>query len=267
MRVIDLNADVGEADNPIWAAAEAQILKVVSSANIACGGHAGNEQTMRTTIQLAKANNVTIGAHPAYPDKENFGRHSLVLGEDISAKALKLSLTEQISRLAEIASDEGVFISYVKPHGALYNDAVRDSEKANLIADVIEELDKNLILLGGPQSEMTRAAKAAQLDFIAEGFIDRRYTDDGHLLSRTIEGAVLDTNEARVAQTLDLAFEKSVETHTGKRLKIEAQSLCLHGDSEGAVQTAIQARQALEHKGVIIKSFANTHFNRLSYVV
>lgn len=255
MRVIDLNADVGEASNEQWAKAETQILGAISSANIACGGHAGDDASMRRTVRAAKANGVTIGAHPAFPDRKNFGRHSLVLGEDISERALEQSLIDQIIRLAEIASEEDMQVSYVKPHGALYNDAMTDPKKADLILKVIKTLDPTLTLLGGPESEMMRSAKEENINFVTEGFIDRRYTDKGHLLSRAKAGAVLETDTARIEQALSLALQDSVKTDSGNTLTIRARSLCLHGDSHGAVSTARKAKKALENAHIIISPF------------
>lgn len=257
MKTIDLNADIGEADTPEWEAAEAAILSHISSANIACGGHAGDDASMRRTIQGAKAHGVTIGAHPAYPDRENFGHKSLVLGEDIEAETLSKSVMSQIVRLCEIASEEGAEVTYVKPHGQLYNDAVGDREKANLIAKVIADLDPNLILLGGPNSQMGEAAKAHGLQFVAEGFIDRRYSDDGHLVSRKEPGAVIKDQSDRLDQARRLATTGEVRTASGAWLDIQARSLCVHGDSAGAVETARQARVAIEEHGVIIKAFAS----------
>ena len=256
MRTIDLNADIGEADNPDWAWAEAQILSYVSSCNIACGGHAGDDASMRTTVRAAVANGVAIGAHPAYPDRENFGRRSLVLDEDIGEAELQRSLTAQIVRLAEIAAEEGAAVAYVKPHGQLYNDAVTDARKAELIARTIAAIDSALVLLGGPNSEMGRAAGRHGLRFVAEGFIDRRYSDAGHLVSRANPGAVLDTQEQRLEQARRLATTGEVDTVSGKRLNIEARSLCLHGDSAGAVETARLARAAVEAAGVTVRAFA-----------
>jgi len=255
-KVIDLNADIGEADNPDWAWAEAQIVTAVSSANIACGGHAGNMDTMRSTVLACKENGVTIGAHPAYPDRENFGRKSLVLGQDISRSELRRALTQQIVTLAEIAAELDMCITYVKPHGALYNDAVGDMEKAQIIARVIQDIDPSLILLGGPKSCMKTAAKDAGLVFVAEGFIDRRYTDDGHLQPRSHDGAVIQDTNARMSQAKSLAQSGEVETASGNRLNIQARSLCLHGDSAGAVDTAWQARRLIESLGIQIKPFA-----------
>lgn len=256
MKTIDLNADIGEADNPDWAAAEAAILSHISSANIACGGHAGDDASMRITVRGALANGVAIGAHPAYPDRENFGRRSLVLDQDISESELVRSLTAQIVRLVEIAADEGAAVTHVKPHGQLYNDAVGDARKANLIARTIAAIDPNLTLLGGPNSEMGKAARAHGLSFVAEGFIDRRYSDDGHLISRTQPGAVIKDQADRLDQACSLATSGEVQTATGGRLDIQARSLCVHGDSAGAVETARQARAAIEATGVVIKAFA-----------
>ena len=256
MKTIDLNADIGEADNPDWAKAEADILRHVSSCNIACGGHAGDDATMRATVRGAKANGVSIGAHPAYPDRENFGRRSLVLDEDIGEAELDRSLTAQIVRLVEIAAEEGAAVTYVKPHGQLYNDAVTDARKAALIARTIARIDSSLILLGGPNSEMGRAAEAHGLGFVAEGFIDRAYSDAGHLVSRSVPGAVIADQDARLAQARALATTGEVETVTGRTLDIGARSLCLHGDSAGAVETARLARESIEAAGVTIRAFA-----------
>jgi len=232
MKTIDLNADIGEADSPDWAASEAAIVKAISSANIACGGHAGDAASMRLTVRNAKAAGVTIGAHPAYPDRANFGRKSLTLGDDIEAKALSETL------------------------GALYNDSVFDAEKADLFAGVISKLGMGLTFLGGPNSQMGRAAKDHSLSFVAEGFIDRRYTDDGHLLSRKLDGAVIKDPEARLAQARALATTGEVQTASGKTLTLRTGSLCVHGDSAGAVETARQARAAIEAEGLTIQAFA-----------
>jgi len=256
MKSIDLNADIGEADNPDWEASEAAIVTAISSANIACGGHAGDAVSMRRTVQNAKVAGVTIGAHPAYPDRANFGRTSLVLGDDIEIGSLKETLRTQILELAEICDQENARLAYVKPHGALYNDSVFDTQKADLIANVISDLQMNLTFLGGPNSEMGRAAKDHNLSFIAEGFIDRRYTDDGHLLSRKLKGAVLSDQTERLNQARSLATTGKVVTSTGKILTLHTGSLCVHGDSQGAVETARLARAAIEAEGLTIKAFA-----------
>jgi len=256
MKTVDLNADIGEADTPDWAEAERNILRYISSANIACGGHAGDAQTMRSTVRAAIANDVIIGAHPAYPDRENFGRRSLVLGVDIETEPLKRSLTAQITALVDIAAQEGAAVAYVKPHGALYNDAVSNRALAALIVEVVAALDSGLSLMGGPNSEMQAAAQARNLGFIPEGFIDRRYTDAGHLQSRAIDGAVITDQAARMAQARALVTSGTVITASGSELRIAARSLCLHGDSAGAVETARLARGTIEAAGVTIAPFA-----------
>lgn len=257
MKSIDLNADIGEALTPDGQKAEAQILQYVSSANIACGGHAGDDDTMHRTVRAALHNNAVIGAHPGYPDPQNFGRKSMDLTDPILAKLLKQSLTEQIIRLAEIAASEGVEIRYVKPHGALYNDAVKSRVHADLISEVISGISSELIFMGGPNSEMGKAARKYGLQFVAEGFIDRRYTDDGHLQNRAIEGAVLNSQTERMEQARSLARVGEVKTATGKILNLDVRSLCLHGDSIGAVETARKARSEIEGVGCVIKAFAD----------
>lgn len=259
MRSIDLNADLGEADNAEWARNEAEMLRYITSANIACGGHAGTQKSMRRMIRGAKEHGVLIGAHPSYPDKAHFGRKSMTLGEDITADALKASLLEQITTLAEIAAEEDRFISYVKPHGALYNDAVNDIQTAELIADVIAAIDPCLIMMGGPNSEMQRAAEQSELAFVAEGFIDRRYTDKGHLQSRSIEGAVIKDQKARLMQAKKLITMHSVTTASGKELPVKVKTLCLHGDSAGAVETARLVRSEIEALGISVEAFTHVH--------
>ena len=256
MKSIDLNADLGEADNAEWARNEAEMLRYITSANIACGGHAGTETSMRRMVRGAKQHGVVIGAHPSFPDKAHFGRKSMALGSDITAEDLKASLMEQITQLAEIAAEEETFISYVKPHGALYNDAVGDAEKANLMAEVCAAIDPKLIFMGGPNSEMGKAAKRHKLKFIAEGFIDRRYTDEGHLQNRSIKGAVIESQKARLIQAKKIVTMQSVTTASGAELPLKVKTLCLHGDSGGAVETARLARREIEAAGVKIKAFA-----------
>ncbi|MEP6343095.1 MAG: 5-oxoprolinase subunit PxpA [Maricaulaceae bacterium] len=251
---IDLNADIGEADNQAWAESEAAILAHISSANIACGGHAGDQGIMTTTSHNAKTHNVIIGAHPSYPDRKNFGRLELKLGEDISAADLSESLYRQICTLLDITQGD---VKYVKPHGALYNQAVNTPALADLLGDVIIRINAPLSWLGGPKSQMTLAAQVRNIPFIAEGFIDRQYSDDGHLVSRKLDGAVITTNEARLKQALSLAKDQSVVSRSGAKLDITAGSLCLHGDSKGAVETARITRAALEADGLEIRAFCS----------
>ena len=250
---IDLNADIGEANTPEWAASERAILSYISSANIACGGHAGDMQSMDNTVKSARAHDISIGAHPSFPDRKNFGRLELTLGEDITAPDLAESLYTQICRLMDISKGE---VKYIKPHGALYNQAVRSDAFAALIGDVILRVDSDLYWLGGPRSKMTQAAHERGLTFIAEGFIDRQYDDHGHLVSRRLEGAIISSHADRITQAISLAKSGEVITRSGQSLSISAGSLCVHGDSAGAVETARTARLALEAEGLTIRAFA-----------
>lgn len=257
MRTIDLNADTGEADNAEWLAVETAVLAQITSANIACGGHAGDEASMTRTVKLGGEHNVNIGAHPAYPDRKNFGRQSLKLGADISRKALKQTLLAQITTLCEIAAAQNQSVNYVKAHGALYNDAVFDEEKAMLIAETVAALDSDLWLMGAPNSHLTKAAAKCGLQFIAEGFVDRRYTDAGHLQSRKEKGAVLASQSDREEQAVALLKNRPVTTAKGNPLEISVDTLCLHSDSVGADITAKRVRQTLVKNGAEIRSFIN----------
>ncbi len=257
MKVIDLNADLGESDNSEGLAREAAMMAFLSSASIACGGHAGDRASMTDMIKAALETDTVIGAHPAYPDRENFGRKSLKLGQDIEPNDLQSSLLSQIVTLMEIAAEHGAELKYVKPHGALYNDSVNHPALADLIATTIHQLDPNLIMVGAPGSAMRTAAEKAGLRFVAEGFLDRRYTDDGHLQNRRIDGAVLKTVDERLAQLDQILSFGSVTTAAGNTLKIDIQTLCLHGDSSGALETARQVRASVLAHDIQIRSFVH----------
>ena len=231
VQMIDLNADLGEGD-PY----DAELLTIVSSCSIACGGHAGDAETMRITVAAAIKNGVSIGAHPAYPDREGFGRRSGFMSGD----ALRESLQAQIEALASIAAEQGVAISHVKPHGALYNDAVNDRELANVIATAILATVPEANFVGLPNSELQKAAAASGLDFVGEGFIDRAYQDDGQLVPRSQPGAVHDSLELVLRQAISLVDK--------------VDTLCIHGDTPGAAGVAKAVRDALEQKGVQIRA-------------
>jgi UPF0271 protein len=231
VQMIDLNADLGEGD-----ACDAELLTIVSSCNIACGGHAGDAETMRITVAAAIKNGVSIGAHPSYPDREGFGRRSGFMTGD----ALRKSLQAQIEALASITAEQGVAISHVKPHGALYNDAVNDRELADVIATAILATVPEVAFVGLPNSELQNAAVASGLDFIGEGFIDRAYRDDGQLVPRSQSGAVHDSLELVLPQAISLVDK--------------VDTLCIHGDTPGAAGVAKAVRDALEQKGVQIRA-------------
>jgi len=231
MPAIDLNADLGEGDPH-----DAELLTIVSSCNIACGGHAGDDVSMRATIASAISNNVAIGAHPSYPDRDGFGRRSNFLVGD----ELRASLLAQINILASIANELGAALVHIKPHGALYNDAVNDRELADLVAGCVATAAPGTAFVGLPDSEMQHAASRHSLNFVAEGFIDRAYQDDGQLVPRSEPGAVHESLELVLPQAISLV---------GK-----VDTLCIHGDTPGAVEAATAVRDALENQGVEIRA-------------
>lgn len=244
--MIDLNADLGEDDSPEGIARDIAIMDIVSSCNIACGGHAGSPATMRTMMLAAKNKSVAPGAHPSYPDRTGFGRKSM----DISLQDLKTSLSEQLADIVTVATQVGVALTHIKPHGALYNDAQDDPELAALLVALATR--SGLALVSMPGSLIQQKSIENNLPFISEAFIDRRYTSMGRLVPRNEEGAVIANDEDRLQQGLSLAEGSTFEAQDGTDLTIKAQSLCLHSDSDGALKTAQRMRRALEKAGIAI---------------
>jgi UPF0271 protein len=228
--VIDLSADVGEG-----APDETDLWPLLTSANAACGGHYGDEHTMREAARLAHQHHVLLGAHPSYPDRENFGRKSLTIDPD----TLRASLITQISALAAITP-----LHHIKPHGALYNDAHKDRSLANVIIDAMRAVDPALALVAPDHSQMAAAARAAGTRVIREAFADRRYEPDGSLTPRTIPGATLTVDEA-AAQASLLARDSVVIARDGTRVPIAFDTLCIHADMEGALARLRAIRDAL----------------------
>jgi 5-oxoprolinase (ATP-hydrolysing) subunit A len=245
-RTIDLNADLGEFDEPAALARDRAIMAQISSANIACGGHAGNDRTMAEMLEASAAAGVAAGAHPSYPDRENFGRTSMTMAED----ALTATLTEQILVLKRLADARGLALTHVKPHGQLYNDAADDARLAALIGGVIKAALPGAAYVGLAGSEMGTAARAAGLTFIAEGFADRRYDARGRLVSRKEKGAVLESEAERIEQALDLARGDPIHSKEGGLIDLAVDSICLHSDSEGALASARDIRAALNKAGI-----------------
>lgn len=244
---IDLNADMGEYANDQERDNEAALMPLISSCSIACGGHAGDETTMQATVRLALTHNVSIGAHPAYPDREGFGRRNL----EYDPEFLQSSLYEQVDSLNSIAAEEGSKLRHVKPHGALYNAAAKDIALARLVAKAAERL----ILVGPPGSALEQAARETSLDFAAEGFVDRLYQTSGALTPRSEPGAIIEDIAARADQALAIAAGNIFKAADGQ-LKLSVKTLCIHSDSPGAVETAKAARAKLEDNGFTIRAFA-----------
>lgn len=248
---IDLNADLGELPGADGRASDAAILEVVTSCAIACGGHAGDEDIMETTLRCAQRNSVSAGAHPSYPDRENFGRKSM----DISPATLGKSLREQIQALQKVAARTAIPLKHVKPHGALYNDAARSPELAHTIVEAVKFcFGMQAALIGPPGQETEKAARQAGLPFHAEGFMDRTYMPDSKLMPRSQPGAVLHDTPSRLAQALQIALKQQVTDSTGGLLPLKVQTLCLHGDSPCAAETAKAVRAALEAESVVLQA-------------
>ena len=245
MASIDLNADLGEGD-PY----DEDLLRIVSSANIACGGHAGDAESMARTIRSAIANGVAVGAHPGYPDPDGFGRQSGFMQGD----ALYESLTDQVTALADLAAQLGARVAHVKPHGALYNDAVRDQDLADIIARVTAETPGVPALVGMANTELERAAKRHGLGFVAEAFVDRAYEADGTLVSRKEPGAVHENLAVATTQAVRLAEDGQVTARNGDEVSVRADTLCIHGDTPGAAEKARAVRDVLESHGVEIRA-------------
>lgn len=239
---IDLNADLGEHPNSHL---DEQIMPFISSCNIACGGHIGDEGSVRQTILLARKHGVAVGAHPSYPDPENFGRKII----QIQPQQLADSLTEQIQLVQRICSEEGVSLHHIKPHGALYNHAASDRFISELILNVIKEVANESYWMVLADSVSQQIAIEHQYPFIAEGFADRKYESDGSLRSRSKAGSVLTPVEV-IAQVEELVVNKRVMAD--QWIELNAQSICLHGDTAGAVTLAKEINNHLVSKGIQI---------------
>ena len=246
---IDLNCDMGEGCGH-----DAELLDLVSSANIACGYHAGDAVTMRRTAQMAVERGVAIGAHPGYKDRENFGRTEMSL----SPQAIFDLVTEQIALMNDAAVAAGGHLGHVKPHGALYNQAARDRELAAAIAEAVAAFDKDLVLFGLSGTVCISEAERCGLSVASEVFADRTYQNDGSLTRRTESHALIQNVDEAVAQALQMVRDGSVTATDGKIVPVRADTICLHGDGSQAVQFARAIRIALERKGVTIARVSRT---------
>lgn len=242
---MDLNADLGEG-----AGADADLLQLVTSASVACGGHAGDSDSMRATAAAAARLGVAVGAHPSYPDREGFGRRDLSL----PPSALRDALAAQVDAMREAATQVGTRLLFVKPHGALYNRAATDEAQAAAVVEVAAAA--GLALLCPPRSAMEALGRRAGIACFAEAFADRAYLPDGTLAPRSQPGAVLDDADEVAERALRLATERRVVAVDGSVVQVGADSICLHGDTPGAVALARSVRRALEDAGVAVRPFA-----------
>ena len=248
---IDLNSDVGESPAALADGSEDRLLRLVSSANIACGGHAGDASSMRAIVKLCLAYGVGLGAHPSYPDRANFGRTRI----ELSQPDLKASIREQVESLLVVAAGVGVTVHHVKPHGALYNAAARNAELAAIIADAVSSVDRRLVLVGLAGSVMLGVWKSAGFTTVGEAFADRRYEPDGTLRSRTLPDALIVDPVEAARQALSIARDGVVLATDGSRLSVKAQTICIHGDTANATSIASEVRHHLHDAGISVVPF------------
>ncbi|QFZ77556.1 5-oxoprolinase subunit PxpA [Streptomyces fagopyri] len=251
MTPIDLNADLGEGFGRWRLTDDERLLSVVTSANVACGFHAGDAVTMRRVCELAAERGVRIGAQVSYRDLAGFGRRAM----DVPSDELTAEVAYQIGALEVFARAAGARVAYVKPHGALYNRIVRDEEQAAAVVDGVLLTGAALPVLGLPSSRFLKLAERAGLPTVTEAFADRAYTAEGTLVPRTRDGAVITDAEEVVERSLGLARSGTVTSDTGERVAVRARSLCLHGDTPGAVELARRVRARLESSGIRVEPF------------
>jgi UPF0271 protein len=249
---IDLNADVGESLGPWPMGADEQLIPLVSSVNIACGFHAGDPVTMARTVRLAAAAGAAIGAHPGYPDLAGFGRRDL----DMAPADLEAALVYQVGALMAFCRDAGMSLRHVKAHGALYNRAAADRRIPKAVATAVRRCGADLILVGLAGSELIAAGREAGLPVAAEGFPDRAYEGDGSLRSRRLAGAVIVDSAEVARRAVVMARDGHVEAVDGTRVPLRADTLCLHGDTPGAVEHARAVRAALAEAGIEVAPVA-----------
>ena len=246
---ININCDLGESSKLHSTENDPLLLKIVNSANIACGYHAGDKFTMEKTIEISKENNVSIGAHPSFNDLENFGRKRLNLP---SSEITKL-IVNQINILSDIANKAGMKVTHVKPHGALNNMACENYDLAKVISESIIQVNKELIFLVPTGSQMEKAGKKLGMKVAVEIFADRNYEDDGNLVSRLKDNAVIIDPEIAKKHVIKMVQNQAINCYSGKQIPCEIDAICVHGDGSSAVNTAKQIKEGLIKSGVTLK--------------
>ena len=245
---IDLNCDLGELPGEAARALDRQMMEIVTSINVACGGHAGDADTMRATVRAARDADVTVGAHPGFADREGFGRREI----DLAPAEIDTLVRGQVEALRAIAAAEGVAVRYVKPHGALYNMAARDRSLAAAVARAVAMCDPGLALVALSGSALVEAGRDAGLAVVPEVFADRAYDATGALVSRTVPGAVIHDPALAVARAVGMVRDGAVTVIDGTRVPLTAGTICVHGDTPGADVIARRLREGLEAAGVVV---------------
>ena len=254
-RSIDLNADLGEVPEALADGREEALLRVVTSANVACGGHAGDLGTVAEVLVLARRLGVSVGAHPGYPDRAGFGRTSMKM----TSEEIERMVFEQVERLAGVAGRVGCSVSHVKPHGALYNDAARDKVVAAAVARGVRRWNRAVVLVGLAGSVALEVYASEGLRAVAECFADRAYEADGALRSRELPGALITDPERAGAQAVSIALRGCVTAWGGELVPVRADTICIHGDNPAAVAVARAVRGALEGMDVALRPFRAGH--------
>ena len=247
---ININCDLGEKSKHHSNKHDPELLRIVNSANVACGFHAGDEETMKQVITISKKNGVSIGAHPSFNDPENFGRSRM----NLSANEIKKLIFDQYEILQDIAIKHDEKVSHIKPHGALNNMACEDIELAMILAKTINEIDKDLIYLVPTGSKMEEAAKKLNMKIACEIFADRNYEDDGNLVSRKKPNALITDPELAKIHVLNMVKNQAINCHSGKQIPCEIDSVCIHGDNESSLSTAKSIRDNLLNNGLKLVS-------------
>jgi len=245
---ININCDLGESSKLHSTKNDPLLLEIVNSANIACGYHAGDKPTMEKTIEISKKNKVSIGAHPSFNDPENFGRKRL----NLPSREIKKLVIDQINILSNIANDKEMKVTHVKPHGALNNMACENYDLAKIISESIIQVNKELIFLVPTGSQMEKAGKKLGMKIAAEIFADRNYEDDGNLVSRSKDNAMIINPENAKKHVIKMVENQALNCYSGKQIPCEIDSICVHGDGESAVNTAKQIKEGLIKSGVTL---------------
>ena len=247
---ININCDLGEKSKHHSNKYDPDLLEIVNSANVACGYHAGDEETMNQVVKISKNNGVSIGAHPSFKDPENFGRERMNLSES----EIKKLIINQYEILQKIALTYGEIVSHVKPHGALNNMACEDIELATILAKTIKDINKDIIYLVPTGSKMQEAAKKFDMKFACEIFADRNYEDDGNLVSRKKSHALITDPEQAKKHVLKMVQTQSLNCHSGKQIPCEIDSVCIHGDNLSSLATAKSIKENLIENGLELKT-------------
>ena len=247
---ININCDLGEKSKFHSTKYDPDLLKIVNSANIACGFHAGDEETMKNTIEISKINNVSIGAHPSFNDPLNFGRKRMSL----SRNEIKKLIIDQYEILQGIAENLDTVVTHIKPHGALNNMACEDLNLSRILAETIFDIDKNLIYLVPTGSKMETAAMEFNMKIACEIFADRNYEDDGNLVSRSKADAIITDPEKCKKHVLEMVKNQSLNCLSGKKIPCQIDSICIHGDNTQSLETAKQIKKVLEENNICLKS-------------